>query len=286
MTDLVVIAPGPLTTVQDLGRPGYGDLGVPLSGAADRRALRLANRLVGNTERAAGLEVTLGGLRLSARRQLLIAVTGAPADAQIDGVDRGHHNATVLLAGAELFVPPPRSGLRTYVAVRGGIDVEPVLGSRSTDLLSGLGPAPLRAGDELVVGDLAGAWPSATEAPWDVLDPHRPVPLYVSEGPRLPHLEDPAGLYTGTWTVNAASDRVGVRLDGNQELRLRSDAGELRPEPVALGSVQLPPGGQPVISLADHPTTGGHPVVAVLVADSIDAAAQLAPGRQVRFVAD
>ncbi|HEY9314537.1 biotin-dependent carboxyltransferase family protein [Williamsia sp.] len=286
MTDLIVVAPGPLTTVQDLGRAGYADLGVPLSGAADRRALKLANRLVGNTEWAAGLEVTLGGLRLRARRQVLIAITGAPADARIDDVDRGHHNATVLPAGAELFVPSPRSGLRTYVAVRGGIDVAPVLGSRSTDLLSGLGPAPLRAGDELAVGDLTGPWPSATEAPWDVLDPHRPVPLYASAGPRINHLEDPAALYTGIWTVNPASDRVGVRLDGNQGLRHRSDVGEMRSEPVALGSIQIPPSGQPVIFLADHPTTGGYPVVGVLVADSIYAAAQLTPGREVRFVAD
>ncbi len=286
MTDLVVITSGSLTTVQDLGRAGHGDLGVPLSGAADRRALQLANRLVGNTDRAAGLEVTLGGLRLRSRRRLLIAVTGAPADARIDGVDRGHHNATVLPADTELFVPPPHSGLRTYVAVRGGIDVEPVLGSRSTDLLSGLGPAPLRAGDELAVGDLAGPWPSATEAPWDVLDPHRPVPLYASAGPRLTQVDNPAALYAGIWTVSSASDRIGVHLDGDQELRRRPDAGELRPEPVALGSVQIPPSGRPVIFLADHPTTARYPVIAVLVAESIGAAAQLAPGRQVRFVAD
>lgn len=282
--DLVVIEPGPLTTIQDLGRPGHADIGASLSGAADRGAHRLANRLVGNDEGAAGLELTLGGLRMRARRRLLIAVTGAPADARIDGVDHGHHSATTLPAGAELYVPPPRGGLRTYVSIRGGIDIAPILGSRSTDLRTGLGPTPLQAGDELAIGTSPGPWPPVTEAPWDVPAPDRPVTLRASSGPRDDHLVDPAALFTGHWTVDASSDRVGVRLIGNQPIRFISTSGAFRPEGIALGSVEISPDGHPVVFLTEHPTIGDHPVIAVLTAESIDYAAQLRPGRTVRFI--
>lgn len=282
--DLVVIEPGPLTTIQDLGRPGHADGGASLAGAADRGAHRLANRLVGNDEGAAGLELTLGGLRLRARRRLLIAVTGAPADARIDGVDHGHHSATTVPAGAELYVPPPKTGLRTYVAVRGGIDIAPVLGSRSTDVRTGLGPSPLRAGDELAIGPSPGPWPVVTEAPWDVPAPDRPVTLRTAVGPRADHVVDPAALFTGQWSVEASSDRVGIGLRGDL-LRYSTSARRLRPEGIALGSVQLTPSGQPVVAMADHPRIGDHPVIAVITAESVDAAAQLRPGRTVRFVA-
>lgn len=284
--DFVVLEPGALTTIQDLGRPGYGRLGIPLSGAADWSSLRLANRLVGNDERAAGLESTNGGLRLRARKQLVIAVTGALADAQIDGVDRGHHSAMILPADGELFVPRPAVGLRTYVAVRGGVEARPVLGSRSTDTLSGLGPRPLETGDECTVGDLSRAWPPVTEAPWDRPDPDRPVKLWAHPGPRAGMVENDDALCADLWMVEPASDRIGVRLAGGRDIRRRTAAADPFGEPVALGSVQIPPSGRPVIVLADHPRTGRDPVIAVLTAASMDAAAQLVPGQQVRFVAD
>lgn len=286
MSDLHIIAPGPLTTIQDLGRPGYAQLGVPLSGAADRGALKLANRLVGNDIGAAGLEITLGGLRIRVGRQIVIAATGAPADIAIGGRISGHHAATVVEAGTEIEIPPPITGLRTYLAVRGGIEVEPVLGSRSTDRLSGLGPPPLRAGDELPVGTLTGPWPPVTDAPWEIPDPDAPVILHASPGPRVDHVSNVDALYSGGWTVNPESDRIGVRLDGDRQLRHRTGRGELASEPVALGSVQLPPSGQPVLFLSDHPTTGGYPVIAVLTADSTDLAAQLTARQQVRFKRD
>lgn len=282
LVDLRVLTPGPLTTVQDLGRPGYGTSGIPLSGAVDRGALELANRLVGNDESAAGLEVTLGGLRLQATRQLVFAVTGAPTNAQIDGVDSGHHSATILPAGGELFLPPPATGMRTYLAVRGGIDVEPVLGSWSTDRLSGLGPPALQTGDELTIGDLAGPWPPVTEAPWNRADPDRPIKLHVYPGPRTGSVADVSALRTGFWVVAPGPDRIGVRLGGSQDLGHIAD--DLHPEPVVLGSILVPPNGQPTISMADHPTTSAHPVIAVLTAASLDAAGQLTAGRQVRFV--
>ncbi|NUR91998.1 MAG: allophanate hydrolase subunit 2 family protein, partial [Nonomuraea sp.] len=155
-----VIAPGPYATVQDLGRPGYAHLGVPRSGAADAWSLRLANRLVGNREDAAGVEVTFGPARLRFREGAWVALAGAPAEARM-GVPFW------VPAGGELRLATPEWGLRTYVAVRGGIAVDPVLGSRSTDSLSGLGPEPLRAGTLLPVGGYADGAIVADLAPLD-----------------------------------------------------------------------------------------------------------------------
>ncbi|GAB2663341.1 5-oxoprolinase/urea amidolyase family protein [Gordonia jinhuaensis] len=282
---LTVVRSGPLTTVQDLGRPGYAHLGVGASGAADRGALRLANRLVGNPESAAALEVTMGGLVVRATGTHLVAVTGAPTSYLIDDTRSMSQSSAILRAGQTLTVEPPTTGLRSYVAVRGGIDVAPVLGSRSTDLLSGIGPARVAESDLLPVGPTAGDWPSLTFAPGDGTG--TPAQLVAELGPRDDRIEDPHALFTGSWVVSPASDRIGIRLDRGDDtpvLRHRSGLGDLPSEGVALGSVQIPPGGQPVIFLADHPVTGGYPVVAVITASSVDTAAQLVPGEVIRFV--
>ena len=179
----------------------------------------------------------------------------------------------------ELAVPP--RGLRSYLAMRGGIDVPAVLGSRSTDTLSGLGPAPLRAGDRLAVGSLAGEEPfvdiAAVGAPAE-----RPV-LRVLPGPRRDWLAPEAWAELGRaeWTVSTDSDRVGVRLAGPRLARARDD--ELPSEGLVPGAVQVPPDGAPVLFLADHPVTGGYPVLAVVVTADLGAAAQLRPGDVVRF---
>ena len=193
----------------------------------------------------------------------------------------------VLRAGDELALDTPGWGLRNYIAVRGGIDVEPVLGSRSTDTLSGLGPPPLGTDDRLPVGHAAGDWPTALSAPAD-RDHPRVVVLECHEGPRAGHLESPSDLFVGTWLVGSDSNRVGVRIDraeGSAQplLAHRAGAAELRSEGIAHGSVQVPPSGRPVIFLADHPVTGGYPVVAVLAAGAVDLAAQLVPGSEIRF---
>ena len=278
---LTVLAPGPLTTVQDRGRPGRASIGVPRSGAADRPAAALANRLVGNDPSAAVLETTAGGLRVRAERTLLVAVTGAPAPLTLGGRAAALHAPITLQPGAELSLGLPPVGLRSYLAVRGGIDVPEVLGSRSTDTLSGLGPAPLRAGDLLPVGGLAAEEPVVDVAA--VRPPVvRPV-LSVLSGPRRDWLEPAAwtSLCSAEWTVSADSNRVGLRLTGPRLSRAVDD--ELPSEGLVPGALQVPPGGAPVLFLADHPVTGGYPVLAVVVTADLPAVAQVRPGDVVRF---
>jgi biotin-dependent carboxylase-like uncharacterized protein len=287
MKAITVVDPGPLATLQDLGRPGYAHLGVPRSGGADLSSLTLANRLVGNAESAAVIETTLGRLRIRAHGDLLVAVTGARTEVRIDGSPAGSDAANRLRDGSELTVDAPTLGCRNYLAVRGGIDVDPVLGSRSTDTLSGLGPEPLTAETELPVGHAADAWPPILAAP--VADGEPGVlTLEVADGPRRGHVRVPRDLMRGIWEVGVDSNRVGVRLDrpadAHDPLVLhRPDVADLPSEGMPHGAVQIPPSGRPVIFLADHPVTGGYPVVAVLTSDAIDRAAQLVAGRHVRF---
>nr|WP_204261938.1 biotin-dependent carboxyltransferase family protein [Blastococcus saxobsidens] len=275
------MAPGPRTTVQDTGRPGWAGIGVTRSGAADRPSAALANRLVGNPGSAAVLEVTAGGLRVRAGRALLVALTGAPAPTDVDGRAAPWNAPLPLPAGAVLTLGTPSAGLRSYLAVRGGIDVPEVLGSRSTDTLSGLGPAPLRAGDRLPVGPPGADQPVVDVAP--VAPPGRPVVLRVLPGPRRDWLapEAWAALTTAEWTVAPASDRVGLRLAGPALVRARE--GELASEGLVPGALQVPPDGAPVLFLVDHPVTGGYPVLAVVVTDDLPAAGQVRPGDVLRF---
>jgi biotin-dependent carboxylase-like uncharacterized protein len=282
VTGLRVESGGALTLVQDLGRPGHAALGVTRSGAADRGALRLANRLVANAEDAAGLEVTLGGLRLRAVRDLVVAVTGARTPVDIDDRGADMHAPVVLRASQVLALGVPSEGLRTYVAVRGGVDVRPVLGSRSRDTLAGLGPEPLREGDVLAVGQAPGRPPSVDLAPVAAPGSAR---LRVVLGPRDDWFDDAEALLQGEWEVTADSDRVGLRLrrPGAGPLLTRIDDAELASEGVVRGAVQVPPGGEPVLFLADHPVTGGYPVVAVVVDADTDRVAQLRPGERLRF---
>jgi len=278
---LTVLASGPLTTVQDRGRPGWASIGVTRSGAADRRAAALANRLVGNDAAAAVLEVTVGGLRVRAGRTLLVAVSGASAPVTVDGRAAPFDAPLTLRPGQVLGLGNPAVGLRSYVAVRGGIGVPPVLGSRSTDTLSGLGPAPLRPGDVLPVGALAADEPVVDVAP--VRAPSSWPVLRVLPGPRRDWLAPAAwtALTAEDWTVSPDSDRVGLRLAGPRLDRARTD--ELPSEGLVPGAVQVPPDGAPVLFLVDHPVTGGYPVLAVVTTDDLPAAAQLRPGDRVRF---
>ncbi|RKS68674.1 biotin-dependent carboxylase-like uncharacterized protein [Actinomadura pelletieri DSM 43383] len=277
-----VVRPGPLATVQDLGRPGRAQFGVPRSGAADEPALRLANRLVGNSEGAAGVELTLGGAALRFHRHAWIAVTGAPVPLRVDGRPYGMSAPCHVAAGALVEFGTPTSGLRSYLAVRGGVTVDEVLGSRSTDLLSGLGPAPLSSGDRLPVGDTKGLGDITVDvAPVPPL-PETPL-LRILPGPRDDWFSEDAltTLTTASYVVSPDSNRIGVRLDGPPLTRARG--GELGSEGMVTGSLQVPPSGTPIIFLADHPTTGGYPVIAVLTSSSLSHAAQLRPGQHLRF---
>ncbi|GAB2935342.1 5-oxoprolinase/urea amidolyase family protein [Rhodococcus aerolatus] len=276
---LTVLATGPLALVQDRGRPGLGGIGVGRSGAADRASHDLANRLVANDPGAATVEVTLGGLRVRAEADLTVAVTGAPAPAEVDGTPVGHNAVLRLRAGQELALGAPPHGLRSYLAVRGGVTVEAVLGSRATDVLSGLGPDPLAEGTVLPVGAAPQEVPTVDQAP--VRGPaDGPLVLRARRGPRDDRVRD--DLFGREWTVSSRSDRVGARLEGDP-LRPVEGRGELPSEGVVRGAVQVPPSGEPVLFLADHPVTGGYPVVAVVLDADVDLAAQARPGQVVRF---
>lgn len=284
MTDraLAVVRAGALTTVQDLGRPGHAHLGVPRSGALDAPAAALVNRLVGNAPEAAVLETTLTGCALRPRSTVLVAVGGAPCPVTVDGRPVAWGAPVRVPAGALLDVGTALSGLRGYVAVSGGVAVEPVLGSRSTDLLSGLGPPPLTDGTVLPLGR-----PTQLHARVDVGPQPAPpaeLVLRVTLGPRDDWFTTAAvRMFTSrTYRVSAAGNRIGLRTEG--PALERALTGELASEGMVLGAVQVPPDGRPVVFLADHPTTGGYPVIAVVRATDLSAAAQAVPGTPVRFV--
>jgi len=279
---LDVLQPGPYASVQDLGRPGLGALGVGMSGACDRSSLRLANRLLGNPEGAAAVEVTAGGLVLRTGGDVLVAVTGAPAPVFVDERPAPASAPVALPAGAVLRLGLPGRGLRTYVAVRGGLTVGATLGSRSTDVLAGLGPAALQAGQRLPVGRPAGAWNPVDIAPVE-LDGSDPRWLRIRVGPREDRFTAAAlvTLRSASYEVTSASNRVGLRLAGP---RLEFDTNEELPsEGMVPGALQVPPSGLPTLLLPDHPVTGGYPVIAVVVDDDLDAAGQTRPGQRLRF---
>lgn len=271
---VTVLATGALTTVQDAGRPGMAALGVGRSGACDRTSYRLANRLVGNPEDAAVLEVTLGGLHIRAHGDLTVVTTGARCEGAWP-----HAAPTALRSGAELRLGSVTSGLRTYVAVRGGLAVYPVLGSRSTDTLSGLGPSPLAVGETLEVGRPDFSAPGVDLAP--VPDPEQgDLMVKVAPGPRRDWFTDAvwSSLVGQAYTVTHDSNRVGLRLDGRPLERVRTH--ELPSEGMVRGALQIPPSGKPVLFLADHPTTGGYPVIAYVTDDDVDKCGQLRPGQR------
>ena len=304
---LAVRKPGLQSTIQDLGRPGYASLGVSSAGAMDRGALRRANRLVGNGEGDAGIELLFGGLELVALSDQVLAVTGAAVPLEImppdeqgareeqDAIEAEQRTTAVrhpacdapfaLLAGERLTVGTPTAGLRSYVGVRGGLGGPEALGSRSTDTMSGIGPEPLQAGTVLPVrtpkpGSIVGH-PEVSPLP----DRNEATVLRVVPGPRQDWFSDETlqEFLTREWTVTPQSNRIGLRLNGHALTRSRD--GELASEGTVRGAVQVPPEGQPVLFLSDHPVTGGYPVIAVVVHADLDKAAQLPPGTTVRFAA-
>ena len=270
---------GSLTLIEDLGRAGHAHLALPRSGAADRPACIRANRLVGNADGAAVLEMTLLGARLRFETDALIALTGADMDAHLDGAAVAPGTAVAVRAGQVLACGAARRGVRTYLGVAGGIEAPLLFGSRSHDVLSGLGPPPLRAGDRLEVGVARG------EA--RAIAPPQPIPdvatLRFTPGPRDDWFTPQAlrRLAESTWTVSANSNRIAIRLAGEALTRKGHD--ELPSEGLVPGAIQVPADGQPVVMLADYPTTGGYPVIGVVVEDDLWLLAQARPGSAVRF---
>jgi len=276
---------------QDTGRHGQARQGVSASGALDQGALRAANRLVGNAGDAACVEIAYGGLQLVCRGEAVVAVTGADATINITfsgGASwsaPGYH-AIALSDGDSLTLGAPRAGSRSYLAVRGGFAIAPVLGSCSTDTLARVGPAPIAAGDVLPVRPVArGAIVGLNEQPpSDLPTVQQTVTLDVVMGPRTDWFtpEAVALLASQVWKVTPQSDRVGLRLAGEQPL-VRANPAELPSEGTVLGALQVPPSGQPVLFLADHPLTGGYPVIGAVATYHLDRAGQIPIGASVRF---
>ena len=273
-----IINQGVGSSYQDLGRLRCSHLGVGRSGAADRPSHCLANRLVGNDESAATIE-TCGGLSVRFHQPAVVAVTGAQGTIDVrHGRAMGVNGVEQLAAGAEITLRAPDDGMRYYLAVRGGLAVDPVLGSRSFDTLAGLGPR-LLAGARIAVG----ADPRTAITTDLGIRPPLTTLIHLSEGPRHDWFTSEAWrtLTSEPYVVSPSANRVGARLSG--PVLERVAVRELLSEGLVEGSIQVPPDGQPIVMLADHPVTGGYPVIAVVAANDLPSIVQARPGTVLRF---
>ncbi|MCX8560307.1 5-oxoprolinase/urea amidolyase family protein [Mycolicibacterium mucogenicum] len=282
---LEILKTGPLALVEDLGRPGLAHMGVSRSGAADRRSHALANRLVANPNDRATIEVTFGGFSArvhgGGREGVAVAVTGADADPSANGKLFGNNSIHYAHDGDVISLGAPHTGLRSYVAVRGGVVVDPVLGSRSYDVMSAIGPRPLQPGDVLAIGEHTAEFPELDQAPVAAIADDL-LELLVVPGPRDDWFVDADALVHTEWVVTDRSDRVGMRLNG-RPLKHRWPDRQLPSEGTTRGAIQVPPNGLPVILGPDHPVTGGYPVIGVVADDDIDKVGQIRPGQHVRM---
>ena len=296
--NLIVTHAGFRTTIQDLGRIGFRQFGVSSGGALDLHAFRIANLLTGNDESAAGLEFTQGNIRLRFEDERVVSWCGGDYEVCVasHSIPRGH--SALVLAEDELSISGPRQGWRGWLAVSGGVAVPPVLGSRSTDLranFGGLDGRALRDGDELLLGEQSdfarslvdllnerrvSSWSSQAE--WSSTAKRKPV-LRIIRGVDWNRFDASAhhALTSGTFAISQDSDRMGVRLNG-PELH-RNDDVDLVSEAVAPGTIQVPPGGRPILLLGDCQTIGGYPKIAHVITVDLSIAAQLRPGDTVRF---
>jgi antagonist of KipI len=282
-----ILEPGPQTTVQDLGRPGYLRVGIPPSGPIDRRAFVLANRLVGNVDGAAALECTLAGPRFEARAAGAFAVTGAEVPVLVNDVTVPMWTALPLTPGDVVKIGTARTGARAYVAVAGGIEVPPALGSRSTFLrgrLGGFGGRALRRDDVLSLGVAAPAPPCRVKAAAIPLLGSEPV-LRVVLGPQDDRFskEGIATFLGSPYEVLPQSDRMGARLRGPRIGHRRGH--DIVSDGIALGSVQVPGDGQPIVLLVDRQSTGGYTKIATVCSVDIARLGQARPGHRVHFEA-
>jgi biotin-dependent carboxylase-like uncharacterized protein len=282
---VTVLRAGALTTVQDRGRWGYQALGVPVSGAMDVISHRLANTVVGNAPDEATVEVTCLGPELRLENDTLVGLAGADLGATLDGVPIDLLMPSRCGAGSVLRFGERRSGARTYIGFAGGVRVAETLGSRSTSVSSGLGGflgRPLRAGDRLPIGEVSHR--SARRlAPWPV-DQRREATLRILPGPQAEYFDREAftALQQARFEISPDSDRTGYRLRGGPAIR-SSVGGAMVSDAAFLGGLQIPPSGAPILLMADRPTTGGYPQIAVVITADLPRAAQLAPGDGVSF---
>ncbi|HET8922606.1 MAG TPA: biotin-dependent carboxyltransferase family protein [Candidatus Acidoferrum sp.] len=286
MKIIQVLAPGMLTTVQDLGREGFGAMGVSASGAADAVSLRIGNRLVGNAEDAAGLEMTLLGGTFVFPEAAVLALAGSDFGATLDGVSVELWSSLEVKPGQTLRVGSTRTGARCYLCVGGGIEVKTFLGSASTHLLSGLGGLhgrALRKGDVLKIGAPTGAFRKRAVAE-DVLKTLSPRKvLRVTPGPQSGCFPEAAQtlFYASTYRVAEESNRMGLRLEG--PAIPEGAHGEMISEGVSLGAVQITAGGLPIILFVEQQTTGGYPKIANVISADLDSLGQLRPRDEISF---
>ncbi len=277
-----VIATGPQALLQDLGRGDYAAMGVTASGAFDRAALRRGNRILGNLEDTAGLEVLIGGLQLRADDTHTVCVTGAVGPADVDGRPIPHEQPITVTRGQTFSLGTVVIGMRSYVAVSGGWDAAAVLGSKSTDTLAHLGPRPAAVGDCLPVGrtrrmGTGGGEPDSRLGVGDLA-------MRIVLGPHTDWFDTGAisALLGESWTAGLQSNRVGIRLDG--PVLSRVIARELPPTPCLRGAIQITANGQPIVFGPDHPVTGGYPVIATVIDADTDMLGQMRPGQAVHFL--
>ena len=286
MASLTVIRGGMLTTVQDLGRWGYQANGVPVAGPMDAFSHRLANRLVANEDHAAALEVTLLGPEVQASGDVTCVVCGAEFELSVDGRPVPCGRLFQLTHGARLRFGRRIAGARATLAVRGGIALPPVMGSRATSIISGIGPfggRPLTAGDVLPVGR-ALSRVEERRAVHSLPLPHGGAKLRAIPGPHQDRFAADAldAFFSAAFTVTTKSNRMGYRLDG--PTLEHAGSGDILSDATPLGSVQVPKSGQPILLMADRQTTGGYPKIATVITADISLAGQLAPGDWIRFV--
>jgi antagonist of KipI len=286
MIMIQVQSPGLLTTVQDLGREGFGPLGVSPSGAADAISLRLGNRLVGNAEGAAALEMTLLGGTFVFPHGAILALTGSDFAATLDGSPLSLWTSVEVKPGQALRVGSTRSGARCYLCVQGGIIVKPFLGSASTHLLSGLGGhqgRPLRKGDALQIGPATASFPKKSITPQALqhLSPRKV--LRVTPGPQSDWFPESSQqlFYKSAYRVAEESNRMGLRLE-DQHIAQRS-SGEMITEGVSIGAVQITAGGLPIILFVEQQTTGGYAKIANVISADLHSLGQLRPRDEIHF---
>ena len=286
MNALTVLSPGLLTMVQDLGREGHAPIGVSASGPADALSLRVGNKLVGNLERAAAMEMTLLGGAFQFAQDATIAMTGSDFGATINDRSLPLNTAISVKAGQSIKFGPTKSGARAYLCIRGGIAVPEFLGSRSTHLLSGLGGCEgraLRKGDVLPIGDVATSSPitNISEKLGSLLAARKMI--RVTHGPQWGDFSEATqnAFLQQAYLVTEEANRMGIRLKGTQfEL---ASTGEMITEGVSLGAIQITPSGQPIILFVEQQTTGGYPKIANVIAVDLASVGQLRPRDEIRF---
>ena len=286
MSAILVREPGLFTTVQDLGREGFGPMGVSPSGAADAVSLRMGNRLVGNAEGAAGLEMTLLGGTFEFPDGAVLALAGSDFGAALDGKPVELWTAFEAKPEQVLTLGPTRSGARCYLCVRGGIEVKAFLGSASTHILSGLGGfegRALRKGDVMKIGAASGSarTPRLSARALKEMQPRKV--LRVTPGPQEDWFPEASRrvFYENAYRVAEETNRMGIRLEGASVAK--ATEGELTSEGVSLGAVQVPEGGLPILLFVEQQTTGGYPKIANVISADFHSLGQLRPRDEIRF---